>query len=250
VISLAGWYSITYRVMSKDNQKRFRWAEWGIYLMGSATILVLLLPEVFTNEVGNALYVAHMQHNLSYKVYSGYQVLVVCHERKFSLLRAVPIANKLAKEGSPMNTKYLVVLSEEQRQHLEKITSSGKVPARQMKRAKILLKSDVQTSWAYERIMEAFDVSAVTIAKVRKTFVEQGLEVALQRKKPDREYEHILDGEGEAHLIALACSEPPAGRAKWSLRLLQDRFVKLGHVDSISYETIRRVLKKTNSSPG
>ena len=149
-----------------------------------------------------------------------------------------------------MNTKYMVVLNEEQRQHLEKITSSGKVPARQMKRAQILLKSDVQVNWPYERIMEAFDVSAVTIAKVRKTFVEQGLEVALQRKKPDREYEHSLDGEGEAHLIALACSEPPAGRAKWSLRLLQDRFVKLGHADSISYETIRRVLKKTNSNPG
>jgi hypothetical protein len=99
-------------------------------------------------------------------------------------------------------------------------------------------------------MMEAFDVSAVTIAKVRKTFVEQGLEVALQRKKPDREYEHALDGEGEAHLIALACSEPPAGRNHWSLRLLQDRFVKAGHVDSISYETIRRVLKKTNSSLG
>ena len=149
-----------------------------------------------------------------------------------------------------MNTKYLVVLSEEQRQYLEKITSSGKVPARQMRRAQILLKSDVRTNWSYEQIMEAFDVSAVTIAAVRKAFVKQGLEVALQRKKPDREYEHILDGEGEAPLIALACSEPPAGRAKWSLRLLQDRFVKLGHADSISYETIRRVLKKTNSNPG
>jgi len=149
-----------------------------------------------------------------------------------------------------MNTKYKVVLNEEQRQHLEKITSSGKVPARQMKRAQILLKSDVQASWSYEQIMEAFDVSAVTIAAVRRTFVEQGLEVALQRKKPDREYEHRLDGEGEAYLIALACSEPPSGRKRWSLRLLQDRFVKLGHVDEISYETIRRVLKKTNSSPG
>ena len=133
-----------------------------------------------------------------------------------------------------MNPKYLVVLSEEQRQHLEKITSSGKVPARQMKRVYILLKSDVQANWSYERIMEAFDVSAVTIANVRKTFVEQGLEVALHRKKPDREYEHVLDGEAEAHLIALACSEPPTGRKHWSLRLLQKRFVKLGHVDSIS----------------
>ena len=149
-----------------------------------------------------------------------------------------------------MNTKYLVILKEEQRQHLEKLTSSGKVPARQMKRAQILLKSDVQANWSYKRIMEAFDVSAVTIAKVRKTFVEQGLEVALQRKRPDREYEHVLDGESEAYLIALACSEPPTGRKHWSLRLLQERFVKLGHVDNISYETIRRVLKKTNSSPG
>lgn len=149
-----------------------------------------------------------------------------------------------------MNTKYLVVLSAEQRQYLEKLTSSGKVPARQMKRAQILLKSDLQTNWSYEQIMEAFDVSAVTIAAVRRAFVEQGLEASLQRKKPDREYEHALDGEGEAHLIALACSEPPAGRAKWSLRLLQDRFVKLGHADSISYETIRRVLKKTSSNPG
>jgi poly-gamma-glutamate capsule biosynthesis protein CapA/YwtB (metallophosphatase superfamily) len=158
--------------------------------------------------------------------------------------------HKLNVEGSLMNTKYLVVLNEEQRQDLEKLTSSGKVSARQMKRAQILLKSDVPVNWSYERIMDAFDVSAVTVAKVRKTFVKQGLEVALQRKKPDREYEHALDGEGEAHLIALACSEPPTGRKHWSLRLLQDRFVKLGHVDSISYETIRRVLKKTSSSPG
>jgi transposase len=158
-----------------------------------------------------------------------------------------------------MNTKYPVVLSAEQRQHLEKLTSSGTVRARQMLRIQILLKSDVQTNWSYERILEAFDVSAVTIAKIRKTFVEQGLEATLQRKKPDREYERILDGEGEAHLIALACSEAPTGRAPWSLRLLQDRFVKLGHVDSISYETIRRVLtlalagsarEKTNSNPG
>lgn len=158
--------------------------------------------------------------------------------------------NTLKAEGSPMNTKYKVVLSEEQRQRLEKLTSSGNIPARQMKRVQVLLKSDVQANWSYERIMEAFDVSAVMIAAVRKAFVEQGLEVALQRKKPDREYEHRLDGEGEAHLIALACSEPPSGRKRWSLRLLQDRFVKLGHVDDISYETIRRVLKKTNSSLG
>lgn len=149
-----------------------------------------------------------------------------------------------------MNTKYPVILNEEQRRYLEKLTSSGKVPARQMKRAQILLKSDVQTNWSYEQIRDAFDVTANTVAAIRRTFLEGGLEAALQRKKPDREYEHVLDGEAEAYLVALACSEPPSGRKHWSLRLLQDRFVKLGHVDSISYETIRRVLKKTNSNPG
>lgn len=149
-----------------------------------------------------------------------------------------------------MNTKYIVELTDEQRQYLEKLTSSGICSARQMKRAHILLKSDQSIAWSYEQIAEAFDVSDVTIAKVRKAFVEQGMEVALQRKKPDREYEHSLDGEGEAHLIALVCSEPPAGRDRWSLRLLRDRFVKLGYVESVSHETIRRTLKKTNSSRG
>ena len=149
-----------------------------------------------------------------------------------------------------MNTKYRVILNEEQKQNLEKITSSGTYPARQIKRAQILLKSDMEVNWSYEQISDAFDVSEVTIAKVRRTFVEQGLEAALHRKKPDREYEHALDGEAEAHLIALACSKPPAGREHWSLRLLQNRFVKLGYADSISHETIRRALKKKNLSLG
>jgi transposase len=149
-----------------------------------------------------------------------------------------------------MNKKYKVELNEEQKQNLEKITSSGTYPARQIKRAQILLKSDTKVSWSYEQISDAFDVSEVTIAKVRKTFMEQGLEAALHRKKPDREYEHVLDGEAEAHLIALACSKPPTGREHWSLRLPQNRFVKLGYIDSISHETIRRALKKKNLSLG
>jgi hypothetical protein len=149
-----------------------------------------------------------------------------------------------------MNTKYEVELNDEQRENLEKITSSGTYPARKIKRAQILLKSDTKVSWSYAQISNVFDVSEVTIAKVRKTFVQSGLEAALRRKKSDREYEHALDGEAEAHLIALACSQPPTGREHWSLRLLQNRFVKLGYADSISHETIRRVLKKTNSSPG
>jgi hypothetical protein len=149
-----------------------------------------------------------------------------------------------------MNTKYIVELNDEQRENLEKITSSGTYPARQIKRAQILQKSHTKVSWIYAQISDAFEVSEVTIAKVRKTFVQSGLKAALRRKKSDREYEHALDGEAEAHLIALACSQPPAGREHWSLRMLQNRFVKLGFADSISHETIRRVLKKTNASPG
>jgi transposase len=97
-----------------------------------------------------------------------------------------------------MNAKYMVELNDEQRQNLEKITSSGTSPARQIKRAQILLKSDLRVNWSDEQISDAFDVSAMTIAKVRKTFAQHGLEAALHRKKPDREYEHALDGEAES----------------------------------------------------
>ncbi len=149
-----------------------------------------------------------------------------------------------------MKRKYVVELNEEQRAHLEKISSTGAYPARQIKRAQILLKSDQKINWSYKQISEAYDVSEMTIAKVRKVFMEQGLEVALQRKKPDREYEHIVDGEAEAHVIAIACSEAPEGRARWTLRLLQSEMIKRNYVDEVSHETIRAALKKTNLSLG
>ena len=149
-----------------------------------------------------------------------------------------------------MKTKYIIELSDQQREYLEKLSSSGTYPSRQIKRAQILLKSDQKTKWSYEQISEAFDVSAVTIAKVRKSFTEQGLEAALQRKKPDREYEHIVDGEAEAHLIAIACSEAPEGRVRWTLRLLQTEMIKRNYVDEVSHETICAALKKTNLSLG
>lgn len=149
-----------------------------------------------------------------------------------------------------MKTKYKVELNDEQREYLEKTSSTGNYPARQIKRAQILLKSDQKTNWSYKQISEAFDVSEVTIAKVRKAFMEQGLEFALQRKKPDREYEHIVDGEAEAHLIAIACSEAPEGRVRWTLRLLQSEMIKRHYVDEVSHETIRAALKKTNLSLG
>jgi hypothetical protein len=152
-----------------------------------------------------------------------------------------------------MYQKYFIELTDEERQHLEKITSSGIAPARTVTRAHILLKSDSSPAgpnWKYEQISAAFNVTPVTVMNVRKSFVEKGLQATLSRKKPEREYTHVLDGESEAHLIALACSAPPEGRRVWSLRLLKDRFVRLGHVDSVSHETIRTTLKKMSSSPG
>jgi hypothetical protein len=152
-----------------------------------------------------------------------------------------------------MNQIYIIELTEEELQHLEKLTSSGIAPARTVTRAHILLKSDSSAAgpkWKYDQICAAYNVSPVTVMNVRKSFVESGLQATLYRKKPEREYQRALDGEAEARLIALACSAPPEGRKAWSLRLLQDRFVRLGHVDSVSHETIRTTLKKMNSSPG
>jgi len=152
-----------------------------------------------------------------------------------------------------VNRKYDVMLTTEQRQHLEKLISSGTAPARALTRARILLKSDASPGaphWSYDQICTALDVSPVTVAAARRVFVQQGLEAALHRKKPEREYEHCLDGEAEAHLIALACSQAPEGHERWTLRLLAQKMVTLQHVDSVSYETVRQVLKKTNSSLG
>jgi hypothetical protein len=152
-----------------------------------------------------------------------------------------------------MYQKYPIKLSEAERSQLKQLISSGTAPARKLRRAQILLKSDSSAegaNWNYQAICEAYNVSDVTVSKVRRTYIEEGLEVALNRKKPDRIYEHRLDGENEAHLIALVCSETPSGRDCWTLRLLRDRFIQLGYVDNISHETIRATLKKTNLSLG
>jgi len=152
-----------------------------------------------------------------------------------------------------MYQKYFVRLSSEERQYLEKLVSSGNAPARKTRRARILLKSDCSEggpNWSYEAICDALDVNAMTVANVRKAFAEGGLEKALNRKKPEREYEHALDGNAEAHLIALACGAAPDGYERWSLRLLRDRFVKLEIVSTVSHETIRTTLKKRRLSLG
>jgi len=152
-----------------------------------------------------------------------------------------------------MKQKYIVKLTKIERSQLKEMISSGDASARQVRRAYILLKSDSSEGgpkWKYQAICDAFDVSSLTVYKVRKNYTEGGLKRAIFRKKPDREYERRLDGKGEAHLIALACSQPPDGYERWSLRLLQDRMIRLEIVDNISHETIRQTLKKTSSSLG
>lgn len=144
--------------------------------------------------------------------------------------------------------KYRVNLTEEERGGLHKLVTSGRTAARTLTRARILLKSeggdDDQT------IAEALDVGLATISRVRQRCVEGGVEAAITSRKPQRHYQRKLDGSQEAHLIALACSEPPQGHARWTLRLLADRMGQVGYVDSLSHETVRGTLEKTNSNHG
>jgi len=146
--------------------------------------------------------------------------------------------------------KYIVDLTSEEREELEALISSGVAPARKLTRARILLKAD--EGWTDKAISEALDVGTATVERVRKRFVEWGGIKAIERRKPRRQYERKLDGDAEARLITLACSEPPEGRTRWTLQLLADKLVTLEAVDidSISYETVRRVLKKTGLSLG
>ena len=149
--------------------------------------------------------------------------------------------------------RYVVRLSGEERQQLETLIRKGKSPARRLLKARILLKADVSEAgegWSDSRIMEALDASASMVFRVRKQLVEEGLEAVLSRKqRATPAVSPIFDGENEAKLIALACSKPPKGRVRWSLRLLENKVVELNIVDRASDSTIGRVLKKTRSSP-
>ena len=149
--------------------------------------------------------------------------------------------------------KYKVTLADEERVELEVLISAGKSAARKLCRARILLKADAGAggpAWDDGRISEALEVGRATVERVRKQFVERGLQAALERKKPDREYERRLDGQGEARLIALTCSPAPEGRERWTLELLAERMVALSYVPALSRDTVRRTLKKTSSSHG
>ena len=146
-----------------------------------------------------------------------------------------------------MPKKYIVRLSDEERQQLTELISKGKTAAYKIRHANILLKADADgPAWTDARIAESFSVSINTVMGVRQRLVEQGLEAALTRKKQDHpSRQPRLDGEGEARLIALRCSAPPTGHARWTLRLLADQAVALEIVEAISHETVRQTLKKT-----
>ncbi len=150
--------------------------------------------------------------------------------------------------------KYKVTLTKDEREDLNEIASKGSHRAQKVLNALILLNCD-EGSFQDRRstnevISQVLNLSMKKIDRVKKRFVEEGLEAALEGRRGDRVYERKADGDVEAHLVALSCTEPPEGFARWSLRLLADRAVELGFVDSLSYETVRRVLKKTKSDPG
>jgi len=149
-----------------------------------------------------------------------------------------------------VNKKYIVDLTTEERADLEVRLRGGEMGVRKIKRIQILLKAD--EGWIDERIAEALDVGLSTVERTRRKFVERGLDGAITNRRPRRKYPRKLDGRAEAHLIALVCGPVPAGYARWNLRLLADELVKIEGIEleSISHETVRRTLKKTNSSPG
>ncbi len=150
-------------------------------------------------------------------------------------------------------TKYAVELAEAERAELRTLIGSGIAPARMLTRARILLKANQGEGgpgWSDEAIAGALEIHSATVARVRRAYVERGLAAALERKRPDRVYARTLDGTGEAHLIAIACSTPPVGRERWTLRLLADELVRLEVVPAVSHETVRQTLKQTLSNPG
>ena len=149
--------------------------------------------------------------------------------------------------------RYKVTLSEEEHEELMSVINKGSHSSQKFRAAYVLLNCDegeYSKKVTNEQISVVLKIGMRTIDRIKKKFIEEGFDAVLERRPTDREYERKADGEVEARLITLCCSEPPAGYAKWSLRLLADKMVELKYVDSISYETVRRELKKTNYVPG
>jgi len=150
-------------------------------------------------------------------------------------------------------TKYAVALTEAERARLRTLVGRGTIPARMLTRARILLKANQGEGgpgWTDAAIAGALEVHPTTVARIRRAFVDGGMDAALAHKRPDRVYARKLDGASEAHLVAVACSAPPAGRERWTLRLLADELVRLEVVPTVSHETVRRTLQQTNSNRG
>ena len=151
-----------------------------------------------------------------------------------------------------MSKQYVVRLTERERAALRQRLAAGHGPTRHLTRARILLKADEGPGgpgWVDEAIAEAVEVSLPTVQRVRRRFVEQGMEAAIVGQRPRREYRRKLGGEQEAHLVALACTPAPLGRRRWTLRLLADKLVELRYIDGVSYETVRQVVDRNQLKP-
>ena len=161
--------------------------------------------------------------------------------------------NKEKLKETPLK-KYPVQLDAEQRTLLESMITGGKASARSQMHARILLKADKGTQgpgWTDQQIAEALEVGTATVGRVRQRFVEEGiLEAVVRRPQPERPQQKKMDGELEARLVTLACSQAKDGRERWTMRLLADKLVQLGYVDQISHQTVWVTLKKMNSNRG
>ena len=149
--------------------------------------------------------------------------------------------------------KYKVTLTDDERENLTRLVSKGKAAARKITRARILLLADdsqAGASWSDERIVEALGISRRTVERTREKCVESGLEGALTHKRTPRPQTKRLDGEAEARLVQLACTEAPDGRERWTMQMLADKLIELEIIETISDETVRTTLKKMNSNPG
>jgi hypothetical protein len=160
---------------------------------------------------------------------------------------------KPSSRRKSMNKKFIVKLTSQERIDLQELLNKGKAAANKLTHARILLKADTSEegpNWTDAQIVTALEINSSTVQRTRQRFIEKGFEVSLAGERKPREFVPVLDGDAEAHLVALTCSTPPNGRKRWTVRLLASKMVELQYVERVGRETIRKALKKTNSSLG